>query len=121
MNKMTIKYRSIYCAIGLIAGIIGGVAGTAFTMGAERQRINDTLTKHTTEMEAMKVADTIHEQTTQKELDRFAEIIGSRMTQIQSEIVTLTNTVNNLRTDVQVMKAIMERMEEDLNNKSISD
>jgi hypothetical protein len=110
MNKMTVKYRSIYGAICLVIGIIGGVAGTAFSMGAERQRINDILTKHTTEITSLKNED-----------DRFAVIIGSHMAQIQSEIANLAGVVNDLRTDVQVMKAIMERLEEDLKNKSIPD
>ncbi len=118
---MTIKHHSIYVAICLIVGIISGIAGTAFSVGTERQRINGTLIKHTTEMEVMKQADIVHEETTQKELDRFAGIIGSGMTQIQSEIATLTNVVGNLRTDVQVMKAIMERMEEDLKRQSLLD
>lgn len=115
---MTKKQHTIYGVIGLILGIIGGIAGAAFSMGADKQRINDTLTRHTAEMVAMKADDKTHEKATQQELDRLAKIIAAQMTQLQSSIAYLTNTVGDLRTDVQVLKALMERMEKDLRKES---
>ncbi len=91
----------------MIVGIVAGIAGTAFSLGADKQRINDTLTRHSVGMIAMKVDDEAHEKATQQELDRFAEIIAGQLTQ-------LTITVGNLRTDVSVLKALMERMEVDI-------
>ncbi len=117
MNK---RQSTIYGAIGLILGVIGGIAGTAFSMGADKQRINDTLIRHTAEMIAMKEDDKVHEITTQQELNRFSEIIAAQMTQLQGGIAHLTNTVGDLRTDVHVLKALMERMEKDLQKKSNS-
>ncbi len=105
------KRHTIYCIGGLILGTVGGIAGTAFSMGADKQRINDTLIRHTTEMVALRTDDAAHEKATQQELDRFTIIISEQMTQIQTEILHLADTIGNLRTDVQVLKAIMERME----------
>ncbi len=113
---MVKKQRTIYSACGLIVGIVAGIAGTAFSLVAEKQRINDTLTRHSTEMIAMKADDEAHEKTTQKELDRFSEIISSQISLIQSGISELDNTVGDLRGDVRVLKALMERMEEDARN-----
>ncbi len=117
---MTKKQHTLYGFVGLIVGIIGGIAGTAFSMGVEKQRLSDTLVRHTTEIAAMVIADEAHEKATQKELDRFAEIIAGQMTQLQISIANLTNTVGDLRTDVSVLKALMERMEVDLKVKSNS-
>lgn len=108
---MTKKQPTIYGIAGLVLGIVGGIAGTAFSMGADKQRINDTLVRHTTEMVALRIDDEAHEKATQQELDRFTTIISQQMTQIQTEISHLTDTISNLRTDVQVLKALMERME----------
>lgn len=83
------KRKYTICGIGgLILGIMGGIAGTAFSLGADKQRINDTLIQHTSEITTIK-------------------------TEIQNSILYLTDAVNNLRTDVQVLKALMERMEQD--------
>lgn len=90
---------------------MGGVAGTAFSIGADKQRINDVLTRHSTEMIDMKAKDEAHEKATQQELDRFSEIIAGQMTQLQGSIAKLTFTVGNLRTDVGILKVLMERVE----------
>lgn len=118
---MTRKQNTLHGAIGLILGILGGVAGTAFSMGADKQRINGTLVRHSVEMIAMKVDDEAHEKATQQELDRFAEIIAGQMTQLQGSIAQLTLTVGNLRTDVGILKALMERMEVDIKAQANSD
>lgn len=111
---MTRKQHTIYGAIGLVIGIFGGAVGTAFSMGAEKQLLKDTLIRHTTELATIKLDDEAHEKATQQELDRFAEIIAGQMTQLQLSISQLTTTVGDLRTDVSVLKALMERMENDL-------
>lgn len=108
---MTKKQHTACYIIGLIVATIGGISGTAFSMGASKQRIDDMLTKYTVEMVSLKEDDKAHEKAIQKELDRFAEIISSQMNQLQSTITHLTNTVGYLRTDVHVLKAIMERIE----------
>ena len=104
--------------MGLIIGIIGGIGGTAFSMGEENQRINDTLISHTTQMMSLRTDDEAHERATQKELDRLAQIIAAQMTVLQTGLTQLTITVGDLRTDVHVIKALMERMESDLKDKS---
>jgi hypothetical protein len=110
---MTKNYQTLSGIACLIIGIVGGIAGTAFSMGAERQRVNDILTQHTKTMEALTVDDQRHEEATQKELDRFAQIIATQMTQLQSSIGDLTSIVSGLRIDVQVIKALIERMEKE--------
>ncbi len=111
------KQHTFYGVGGLILGLIGGIASAAFSAGADKQRINDILTQHTAKIEYMKIENKVHEQTTQKELDRFAEIIASQMTLLQSSIAHLNDTVSDLRTDVKVLQALMERMEVDLKTK----
>lgn len=108
---MTKKQHTLYYVGGIVAGIVCGIAGTAFSMGAEKQLLNDTLVVHTLEIANMKLDDKAHEKATQQELDRFAEIIAGQITLIQSGIANLTATVGDLRTDVGILKAIMERME----------
>lgn len=112
------KNQNTFYRIGIvILGIIGGIVGTAFSMGANNQRVNDTLTRHTLEMTSMREDDEAHEETTQKELDRFAEIIAAQMTLLQNGQTQLNDTIGNLRTDIQILKVLMERMERDLTAK----
>lgn len=117
---MTKKQHTLYGICAVLIGIVGGIAGTAFSMGAEKQRLNDTLVRHTTEIISMKLDDNVHEKATQHQLDRFSEIIAGQMTQLQMGVTQLTTTVGELRTDVSVLKALMERMESDLRAKSNS-
>lgn len=111
MNK---KQFTLYSIGGLVFGIIGGITTTAFSMGASKQRINDTLIRHTAGIMSIETDNKKHEETVQKELDRFSKIISSQMTSLQNNITRLSDTIGNLRTDVQVLKALMERMENDL-------
>lgn len=110
---MTKKQNTIYAIIGLLIGTMGGIFGAGITMGAERQHIKDTLIRHTLEI-------TANEASVQKEMDRYAEIMAAQMTHLQESIRELTTTIYDLRTDVQVLNALMERVEEDLKNKSNS-
>jgi len=104
---MTKRQNTIYGFIILLIGTLGGIFGTAFTMGAERQRINDTLIRHGAEIAA-------NDTSVQQEMDRYAEIMSAQMVHLQECIRALTSTINALNTDVQVIKALMERMEIDL-------
>jgi hypothetical protein len=115
---MTKKQSTFYCVIGLILGATGGIAGTAFSMGAEQQRIKGALDIHTAAIAVMKADDIQHEVSIQKEMDRYVDIITVQITHLQESIRELTTTVSDLSTDVQVLKAIMERMEEDFKKRS---
>ncbi len=111
---MTKKQNTAYGICALFLGLIGGVAGTAYALGADKQRVNDTLAQHALTMVGMQQDDIVHEKAIQQELDRFVEIIASPIALLQSSITNLTADVANLRTDVQVLKALMERMENGL-------
>lgn len=111
---MTKKLNTLYGICVLFIGIIGGIAGTAYALGADKQRINDTLSQHERTILLMRSNDISHEKAIQKELDRLIEVIASPITLLQSSISKLTSDVANIRTDVQVLKALMERMEAEL-------
>ena len=110
---MTKKQHTLYGVIGLFIGIFGGALGTAFSMGAEQQRVKDALIVNQTEIVTMKESQAKHEEDVEKEMDRYAEIIAAHITKLQTNISLLTTTVGDLRTDVSVLKALMERMESD--------
>jgi len=119
VDNMTKKQNTMAGLAGLIIGIVGGIAGTAFSMGADKQKINDILSHHSARMDMIADQETIHEHEVQKELDRFSVIIASQISQLQSSVSDLTETVSQLRIDVQVVKALVERVENDLiSNKS---
>lgn len=115
---MTKKQQTLYGIIGLVVGILGGVVGTAFSMGAEQQRIQSALITNSTAIETMKVQQNEHKENIQKEMDRYAQIIAAQITPLQSGISQLTVGVGNLRTDVQVLKVLMERVEKDIQEKT---
>lgn len=115
---MTKKQNTIYGAIGLLIGIVSGIAGTAFSMGAERQKFQDSLTHTNARITAMEEKQDTHKEQVAKEMDRYAEIIAAHITQLQDGINRLNSTVGDLRTDVHVLKALMERMENDLKIRS---
>lgn len=119
--KVTKKQQTLCGALVMFLGILGGVVGTAFSMGAEQQRIKDALTTNDTEIAAMKVRQNEYKENLQKEMDRYAQIIAAKMTQLQSSISQLTISVGDLRTDVQVLKVLMERVEKDIQAKTHTD
>lgn len=108
---MTKKQNTVYVILSVLVGALGGVAGTAFSMGAERQSVKDQFVAQEVQMEAVKTSHEDHKATTQRELDRLANIMAAQITAIQTGLSALTETVTGLRTDVQVLNAIMERME----------
>lgn len=105
------KKQTTFATIG---GIFLGIIGTAFTLGADKQRINDALTLNSAKIMALTEDDQTHEDKTQKELDRLAIIISAQMTLIQSGISSLDDTVRDLCTDVKVLQSLMERVEKDI-------
>ena len=111
---MTKKQNTIYGVIGLLIGVVGGIAGTAFSMGADRQKLQDSIIHTGARITAMEDKQYAHEAQVEKEMNRYAEIIAAHITQLQESIGRLNSTVGDLRTDVQVLKALMERMEEDI-------
>jgi uncharacterized membrane-anchored protein YhcB (DUF1043 family) len=111
---MTKKHQTLYGIIGLVIGIFGGAIGTAFSMGAEKQQVQDAITATNVRIAHMEEKQDTHKTDVEKEMDRYTEIIAAHMTQLQENIACLNTTVGDLRTDVQVLKALMERMEGDL-------
>lgn len=110
---MTKKQQAIGSILGLIIGVLGGVAGTAYAMGADKQRVDATLAAHALAMITLQNDNTSHKKAIQQKLDRFTEIITSPITLLQSSIIKLTADIASLHTDVQVLKALMKRMESD--------
>ena len=111
---MTKKQNTMYVIIGLILGIVGGIAGTSFSMGAERQRVSDLLDQHTSQIIKLDKVDKENARNNKEETDRLDRMLINQMDKLQLRIKELTSTVSNLRTDVQVIKAVMERMESGL-------
>jgi len=109
------KQNTIYGICALFVGLISGITATAYALGADKQRVNDMLDRHTAALVIMRSDDTAHEKAIQQELDRFTEIIASPITLLQSSIIKLTADIASLHTDVQVLKALMERMENERN------
>lgn len=64
--------------------------------------------------------DIRHEESIQKEMDRYVVVITAQTTSMQKCIARLTEAVGKLRIDVQVVKVLIERMEQDRHNKSNS-
>lgn len=112
---MTKKQSTICSVVCLIIGVVGGIAGAAFSMGAEQQHIKDTLMRYATEIETMGVDNIEHKMSVQKEMDRHTEIMTAQTTYLLDSIRELTSTISDLRADVKVLKALMERVEKDLN------
>ena len=104
---MTKKQHTLYGGIGLVLGVIGGIAGTAFSMGEEQQRVRG-------QIMTIEIQQENHEKGIEKEMDRYAEIIAAHITQLTENVTRLNTTVGELRSDVQVLKALIERMERDI-------
>lgn len=117
---MTKKQHTLYSIAILIVGFIGGVAGTAFSMGAEKQRINDTLLRHTTEIATLVASEKSNEKVTQQKLDHFTETIVNQIDRLKINIAELATIAGNLRTDVAVLKTLMDRVNSDLKSKNSS-
>jgi peptidoglycan hydrolase CwlO-like protein len=115
------KRHTFYGICGTILGVICGIAGTAFSLGADSQATLNSIVKNDSAITDLKTADIKHETSVQREMDRYVVVITAQMTGIQECISNLTETVGKLRTDVQVLKAIIERVEQNIQNRSDHD
>jgi len=73
-------------AIGLLLGVVGGVAGTAFSMGGEFQHTKDAI------------------------LD--LQLKQQEIRDLNQSISDLVDAISDLRTDVRVLQALVERIED---------
>jgi len=128
---ITKKSNAIYGVIFTIIGIIGGATGTAFSIGADKQRINDQLNNNTRAVSLVegklqdyktKIEKETKEQrqNLQDELDRLVKVMSSQVSSIQNSLVDINGNVSNLRTDVKVIQAIVERLEKQLKSSRTS-
>jgi len=117
---VTKKQNALYATVGLILGILGGVAGTSFSLGAERQFIADELARHQREITSVKTTQEAHEQAVSDEMDRYTIIASQQMIEWQDCIRQLTESVHRLREDVGILKALVERIEKNQDKKSNS-
>lgn len=117
---MTKKQNTLYGIAVLALGVIGGIAGTAFSMGKDTQRINGLLIQHTFKMKALENSSKKHIKNNKEEMDRLSNIIADQINKLRLSITKLTHTVGDVYTEVQVIKALMERMENDLKHNSRS-
>jgi len=108
------KQKTIYGFIGLLTGILGGIAGAAFSMGAGQQQIRDNLAVNTSAIAEVKLQQEQQDANLEKDMDRHTRNIENQIAKIQEGISRLTTTVGDLKTEVLVLKALMERMEQDL-------
>ncbi len=106
------KQHTIYGILGIVLGIIGGVAGTAFSMGAGQQRFKDAILHNSSEIETIKIDVVKSAKVSQKEIDRNIGTVSDKISELQKDISTLTNIVTDLRTDVHVLKVLLERIEQ---------
>lgn len=110
---MVKKHQAITGFISLIIGIVGGVAGTAYAMGADRQNIENLLAAHNTKIATLELQQKSHKADVNAELDRFSNIIAGQISQLQTSITGLTTILSDVGGDVKVLKALMERVERD--------
>lgn len=111
------KKTTAWGTICLVIGLFTGIMGAAFSMGADKQRINSELANNSVSITMMIASNEQHKVSIQKEMDRYVKIITAQTIQLQDSILLLTTTVGDLRTDVQVLKALIERIERDLQTK----
>lgn len=117
---MTKKQNTFYIALSVLIGALGGVAGTAYTLGAERQSVKDKFVAQEMQMKAVQASHKAHKEATQNELNRLVQIMVSQNTAIQQGITSLNKTVAGLRGDVQVLNALVARLEQQPPNQSSS-
>lgn len=115
---MVKKYPAITGLIGIAIGVIGGIAGTAYSMGADRQIIENLLAIHDSKIATIKLQQQIHKIDVNEELNRFSNIVVGQISQLQASITELTTILGNVGGDVKVLKALMERVEDKIKNKS---
>ena len=111
---MTKKQNTFYAIIGLIIGVIGGIAGTAFSMGAEQQKIKDQLIATNINISHLKSKQEDYKLYVEKRFDNYSYMITSQIDQLRKDISSLVDSINILHTDVQILKVIMQRMEKKL-------
>jgi hypothetical protein len=111
---MTKGKKTIYALAVLVLSLVSGVAGGAFTIGQSGQAAKDASIMNSMRIDLAIKQQEKHENDTDKEMDRYAEIIAAQITGLQTSVLGLTSAIGTLNTDVQVLKAIMQRVEEDI-------
>lgn len=115
------RHQTITGFIGLVIGIVGGVAGTAYAMGADRQNIENLLATHDAKIVAIELQQKTHKSDVNAELDRFSNIVAGQISQLQASITELTAMLGHVGGDVKVLNALMERVEGDIKNRTSTD
>jgi len=96
---MTKKEKFLSSAVGILFGLVGGIAGASFAIGVDKQKTDDALS-------ANSAAITKVEITTNKYFE-----------QLQSSIEKLGEKVNDLRGDVKVLQTLVDLLEQNLQPK----
>lgn len=95
-------------ALGILVGLISGVAGASFAIGVDKQRITDALSENSTAITKM-----------ENYIDGLTEITTNKyFEQLQSSIGELEGKVNDLCADVKVLQALVDRLEQNSRPKS---
>jgi len=101
---MTNKQHNFYRVICILFGLLSGIAGTAFALGTERQKVRDCLSTNAADISRLN-----------EELSNSSNNVLSQIEEIQSGISNIIDRVNEINIDLQVLKAIVERMEKSFN------
>lgn len=112
---MTRKQNTLISTGCLITGIIIGIIGKSYTIGVEHQKIKDDIIKNESRIIMVETKQDEYKKRTTDEMNRYANIIATQISGLQEDIKKLTSITSELRTDVQVLKALIERMEKGFN------
>jgi len=113
--------KTLYGYLMMTIGVAFTIIGTAFTLGADRQDMGSRISIN--EKNIGKLSDTfmLNKQDTESERNRNNDKLEEQITKLQNSINELNANISDIKSDVSVLKALMDRIENSLENMSLPD
>lgn len=106
---VTKKEKWIVGVAGTLMGLFSGVAGTAYALGIDKQKINDRIQSNSCSIDELKEKHN-------KDVQEIVNNIEKKLDDIQDSLAKVEIRSNDLQVSVKVVEAIIQRIEDKIHD-----
>lgn len=102
---MTKKEKWIGGMVGTLVGLLSGVAGTAYALGLDKQKINDRIDTNSLNLVRL-------EKQHEDDVKNIMDGIDKKLNDIRDSLTKVETRSNDLQVSIKVVEAIIQRIED---------